>query len=303
MHESFLVYREFRYLRIAVLLAVVAVLFYAAQSQDRLPRGNTWLGYTLGTVSALIIFCLLFLSFRKRQYLSGPGSLSGWVSAHVYLGGSLIVLATLHSGFRLGWNVHSLTYVLMLLVIVTGVYGVYAYARYPRAITDNRAGMKRDSMLEQLTTLDRECLVLADQISSTVHATVLGVVEGTAFGGSLWHQLSGRLPFAGERHERWFRWRGHRTELPVGSNDAVSLGRREIAELAREMVEAKTCGKAEELLTLIELVSQRMALVDRIRHDLRYHTLLEFWLYLHVPLAVALLAALLIHIFVVFFYW
>lgn len=80
-------------------------------------------GYTLGTLGALIILVLLWLGVRKRQYLDAQGSLIGWLSAHVYLGLGLAVIVTLHSGFQLGWNVHSLAYVLMLAVIASGLYG------------------------------------------------------------------------------------------------------------------------------------------------------------------------------------
>ena len=42
-------------------------------------------------------------------------------------------MATLHAAFQVGWNVHTLAYVLMLLVIASGIYGVVNYARLPSA--------------------------------------------------------------------------------------------------------------------------------------------------------------------------
>ena len=41
---------------------------------------------------------------------------------------SLIVIVTLHTGFQFGWNVHTLAYGLMLLVIVSGIFGIVVYA-------------------------------------------------------------------------------------------------------------------------------------------------------------------------------
>ena len=61
---------------------------------------------------------------RKRAITRGRWSLKAWTSAHVYLGLSLIVIATLHTGFQFGWNVHTLAYALMMLVIVSGIYGI-----------------------------------------------------------------------------------------------------------------------------------------------------------------------------------
>ena len=45
------------------------------------------------------------------------------------------------------------------------------------------------------------------------------------------------------------------------------------------------------------------AALARIRQHLRLKALLEIWLYIHVPLTFALIAALFVHIFSVFFYW
>jgi len=55
----------------------------------------TWLGYTLGSIGALLILWLMFFGYRKRTYNNNVGTLRGRLSAHVYLGTCLIFLATL----------------------------------------------------------------------------------------------------------------------------------------------------------------------------------------------------------------
>jgi len=47
----------------------------------------------------------------------------------------------------------------------------------------------------------------------------------------------------------------------------------------------------------------RKELVERINLDIRLHARMQIWLYLHVPLTLALLAALLTHVISVFLYW
>ena len=117
MHQSFLQYRGKRYLWIGLALCVVAVLAYGWHAPLSPPNGGTWLGYTLGTIGALLILWLTALGVRKRSYSSTLGTVQGWVSAHVYLGLALLIVATLHTGFQFGWNVHTLAYVLMVFEI------------------------------------------------------------------------------------------------------------------------------------------------------------------------------------------
>jgi hypothetical protein len=76
--------------------------------------------------------------------------LKAWTSAHVYLGLSLVVVGTLHTGFQFGWNVHTLAYVLMMLVILSGVWGISVYASLPAKLAGNRRGMTKGQMLDAL---------------------------------------------------------------------------------------------------------------------------------------------------------
>ena len=51
------------------------------------------------------------------------------------------------------------------------------------------------------------------------------------------------------------------------------------------------------------MTSERKALIERINRDTTLRARLNIWLYLHVPLTIALLAALVVHIVSVFLYW
>ena len=146
MHDGFLTYQNMKFLKMAAVLCVLAVVAYVWYQPIDEHNGGTWLGYTLGTIGALLIFWLTWLGIRKRRY-GANFRLSAWVSAHVYLGLSLIVIATLHTGFQFGWNVHTLAYVLMMIVIISGGFGIYAYTRYPKVMSENRRGSSLDLSL------------------------------------------------------------------------------------------------------------------------------------------------------------
>ena len=61
--------------------------------------------------------------------------------------------------------------------------------------------------------------------------------------------------------------------------------------------------QSEALRKLLDLLSRKKALATRVARDIQFQALMEIWLYFHVPLSFALLAALTGHILVVFFYW
>src|SRR6516225_8391373 len=193
-HESFLIYARFRYLKIACAAAVVSIVLYLVDSPYPSRYGGSWVGYTLGSAGAFLILWLMWFGYRKRSYLKNQGNLVAWLSAHVYLGLSLLVIATLHTGFHFGWNIHTLAYVLMCLVILSGAFGVLCYVRYPRLMTDNRRGTAMPQMLGRIAGLDDELRTAAIGVDNRTAVLVERAVGVTAIGGSLRQQLSGRYP-------------------------------------------------------------------------------------------------------------
>ena len=240
------------------------------------PHGSTWVGYTLGTVGALLILMLLWFGVRKRRYRSHVGQVQGWLSAHVYLGTSLVVIVTLHAAFEVGWNVHTLAYALMLLVIASGMVGAYAYTRYPRLITDNLRDDTLDSLLLGITDLDRQARSAALGLPDDINAAVLRAAQQTRVGGSAWRQLAGHDPRCP-------------TAQALALVERASNGLPPAQQAASQSVYALLLRKSE--------------LLRRARRDVSLRAWQQLWLYLHVPLSLALLAALIAHVVAVFAYW
>lgn len=275
-HEGFLRHAGFRWLKIASIVGLIAILGYAFADVGPRPNGGTWYGYTLGTIGALMILWLTMLGMRKRTMSRGVWSLKGWTSAHVYLGLLLIVIGTLHTGFQFGWNIHTLAYVLMMLVIVSGIFGVVAYSVLPRALSDNRGETTQPQMLDNLRTLDRQLHEAAQPLDQQNADVVRLSLEDDPFGGGLLARLTGNYRRCGTR--------GALNRLR-----AVTGPRPTIAGDPLERVDS--------------LLERKLSALNRLRRHLRIKALLEIWLYVHVPMTVALIAALAAHIVSVFFYW
>jgi len=275
-HEGFLRHRRFLWLKVSVVLCLLALVGYALIDAQPRPNGGSPYGYTLGTVGVLLILWLTLLGLRKRAMTRGRWSLKAWTSAHVYLGLSLVVVATLHTGFQFGWNVHTLAYVLMILVILSGLYGIVAYARLPEQLGASRSEMTRPQMIDAVMKLDRQLALAAQPLGHEEARIVQRSIDDDVFRGGLHRRLSGRNP-----------------RCPTA---------RALAEARRRLAVA-TGEQASALENVAALLERKAAALGRIRKHLRIKALLEVWLYLHVPFTFALIAALAAHIFSVFFYW
>ena len=154
-HQSFLAHRAYYWAKVAAVLALFVIVTYLLVDVEPRHNGGSWYGYTLGTIGAGLIVWLAWLGIRKRRPTPGSWSLKAWTSAHVYLGLSLTVIGTMHTGFQLGWNVHTLAWVLMMLVIISGAYGITVYASLPRSLSENRREMTREQMIESLAAIDK----------------------------------------------------------------------------------------------------------------------------------------------------
>ncbi|MDG2075348.1 MAG: hypothetical protein P8J24_02225 [Arenicellales bacterium] len=235
--------------------------------------GSIWLGYTLGGVSAGLVLFLLWFGIQKRRYGQGT-PLSGWLSGHVYLGGALVIVATLHSGFELGPNLHSLTWLLMVMTVLSGVIGVIVYCRYPALLSASRGGLTDAEILIQMDALDRQCKVLGATLGNNV-AEALAASQSETSSMRAGRRLSGRAEDAPLTHaarllvERWCDDR----------NDH---------ERGRE---------------LHALLVRKQTLLCDLCHQRHLVSLMRAWLYFHVPLSVGLLVAIAGHVFLVFFYW
>ena len=55
-----------------------------------------------------------------------------------------------YTGFQFGWNIHTLAWVLMILVILSGLYGISVYAILPQGLSDSRSEMTGPQMIDGL---------------------------------------------------------------------------------------------------------------------------------------------------------
>lgn len=164
MHESFLRYRGFRWLKLA------GLGFAATLATLAVPPAwwRAVVVYGLGTLAAGLLLWLLAFAYRRRQYPTRGAPLRGWLSAHVYLGVLPLVLVPVHASFRFGANVHTLAFVLTAAVILTGLGWAACYGTIPAEMTRNRREGKLVELLDEVARVETQCLGLRGNLPEHV---------------------------------------------------------------------------------------------------------------------------------------
>lgn len=268
--EHFLNYKRYRWMLINFvgMCALTCIYFLDRPLGGR--SGGSWLGYTYGFLAAAGICYLMWFGVRKRSYHSGTGSLQGWLSAHVWLGISLILLVPLHSAFQFGINVHTLAYALMLVVIVSGMYGAFRYVTLAPEIKSHRGAPHIKKLLEALQQLDRD---------------IDKAVEGRS-DALLKLRLQADFVLAPSV------WLSRRRQLVPATDTALEAKCLSLVPETEQSVAANMLG----------VIARKRQLALQLQEDVRTISILQMWLYLHVPVSLALLVAVAIHVFVVFWY-
>lgn len=276
------------WLWIGILISVVAIVAYVVHDPIQGRDGSTWVGYGLGGLSAAIVVYLSWLGVRKRRFASSTGRRRNVVSAHVFLGLTLIVTATLHTGFEFEWSVHTLGYILLMIVVLSGIWGISAYSGLPDKMGRNISEMilekKRHDMseLEQLEEdmddLDRKLERALQFLPDAFRPALQMSLEKTKIGGGLFSILSG---------------------------SSASCATAKAYDQVRDVIHEGNWDEDQRkrMAELVADLSRKRELAACLRRDARYRALLRLWLWFHVPLTVALIITLIIHVVLVFFYW
>lgn len=276
LEETFLTYRGKRWLWISVVAAAGLIGSYLDYRRRMLPHGGTVMGLLYGVIGTAIILVLMALGLRKRRYASGVGTLQGWTSAHVYLGLLALLIIPLHAGFKFRLDFHTFAFVLLTIVVVSGVIGVVLYLSIPARLTRFEAGLQADKVDREINRLLADMRDLARD-KSDAFVNVFREEVAKTVGQKL---------------------RGWRLLLSGPGADLIT-GRTEELALTVAQIPAQ---EHSEFQTLTKLILQKCQLESNLVSQMRLRNALEAWLYVHLPVSCAMMAAVLVHIVLVFYY-
>ena len=204
--------------------------------------------------------------------------LKGWLSFHIYIGLLTLLIVPMHAGFKFDLNVHTLSFVLMVIVVISGMFGAYLYINYPVKFTKYGYELLYAEFDDEINKLIKQMHSISRNKSQFfVQKCDEAISYGLPKGQVGWQLVFGSV----------------RKYIPSQSDyiNNVQNYMSRIPEKER---------KDFQRLTVISL--QKMELQNRFVSQMRIKNILDAWLYIHLPVSFAMLIALAVHIVSVIYY-
>ncbi|MEY2495108.1 MAG: hypothetical protein QOJ45_1600 [Verrucomicrobiota bacterium] len=130
--------------------------------------GGTPLGLWFGSISLAIFVFAALLSLRKKIPLWRVGTVQRWLRAHIWLTLLTIPLVILHSGFRFGGPMTTLLMGLYVIVMVSGIYGLFLQHLMPRLMKER---LPAETVFEQIPHIRAQLAVAAEKMRDSFKPT------------------------------------------------------------------------------------------------------------------------------------
>jgi hypothetical protein len=302
----------------AILSTIAASVWYFAASRysSQWPGGSSPPGFTFGVLGGLLCLFEFAIWPRKKLFRAWRiGRTQTWMLAHIWLGLLAVPLLIYHSGFRWGGALSAVLMGLFLIVIISGVYGLALQQFIPSRLLNQVPAETIHSQIGRIV------LFLHDDAARIVAATC-GLAPGEEEnaedakieqGAPISHLTVGAVQTVGDVQGMVLTTKVPKNAVvgaePLREVFRTSIkqylleGRRSGSPLAlpnksaaifRELRVKLPHGTSEAIDILENLCDQRRQL-DR---QERLHTWLHNWLCVHLPLSVALIVLMFVHIWV-----
>jgi hypothetical protein len=268
---------------LAVSLAVYVVYALTVQRVG----GGTAVGLVFGTAGFGFMLFAAALGIRKRYPIWRIGRAQHWMRGHLWLGTLALPLIFLHAGFHFGGWLTSTLMVLLIVVVLSGLFGAYLQHTLP-------AKMMHEVQFETIyDQIDHIRAGLIAEARERVQGVAEEMAPGRGAGATVVLTYIGAIPeinvelkeftetFA-ERIEPWLENKARDSALndPTQSAQLFEGLHRLMPERAWKTVDA------------LEEICEEKRQLDR---QVVLHRTLHAWLMCHIPLSVALIVLGFVH--------
>jgi hypothetical protein len=309
---------------VVFLLAATALscawYFFSSLGSSQWPGGGSRPGLVFGVAGGLLILFEFALWGRKKVRAWRIGRVQTWMIAHIWLGLLTVPLLVLHSGFRWGGSLSTVLMVLFLVVIASGVWGLILQQFLPTRMLNQVPAETIHSQIERMVRFmidDAQRLVYATCGPAPGEESMEADPEEVEHGAPISHLTVGAVQTVGSVQGKVLVTKVPKAAVP-GSEPLREIfrssiapylkeGRRSVSPLAlpnkaeaifRDLRSKLNPGAYEAIGILENLCDQRRQLD---RQD-RLHRWLHNWLWVHLPLSIALVVLMFFHVWVAFKY-
>ncbi|MDA0840748.1 MAG: hypothetical protein O3B01_08320 [Planctomycetota bacterium] len=283
------------------LVALVIYLPYEAGTGPGGPKGKTVHGLAFGIAGFTLMMICGLLGARKAVRTWRIGKAQSWLRAHIWLGLVSFPLILFHSGFSFGGGL--LSQVLMYLfvvVLLSGVVGIIIQNVVPRILLER---IPHETIYEQIPHVIDQLRREGDDLVEAICGKFERKDTSGSAGGLGWRAKEEKpkpvhAPIAGSEKLKEFYVDEVRPLLyPKVVGEAAAFKTHSSARFGR-MRTLLSVELHEPLGDLEHLFAERREL------DLqkKIHMYLHGWLFIHIPVAYALLALSIVHAVVSLYY-
>lgn len=297
-----------KWIRWSALLAVVATATYIPYVMWSLngPSGGSWPGLIYGIVGSALMLYAGLLSLRKKVPTWRIGRAETWMRGHIWLGLVSLLLIFFHAGFRFGGSLTTVLMILFIIIMASGVWGLALQQFLPRVMM---VQIPAETIYEQIDHVIEQLRAETDALIESVCGP-LGL-EGVELAGSA--VASARVKGEGKVKGKVVKSKAKReSDEPIPGNEPLKefylsqarpflkLGAKRGDRLGTPRQAAAAFDHLRTLLPveLHETVNDLAAACEERRQlDLqsRLHRWLHGWLFVHVPLSMAVLVLAIVH--------
>jgi hypothetical protein len=302
---------------------ILASLWFFAEGlrTPQWPGGSSLPGLTFGVAGGLLILFEFLLWPRKKVRVWRIGRARAWMRAHIWLGLLTVPLLVYHSGLRLGGTLSTTLMVLLAIVIVSGVWGLAVQQFLPRRMLNDVPAETIYSQIDYLVgQMSAEARVLIQKTCGSGEGEeafephterelaaagsshlVVGAVRavGKVQGKSVETRAPAQ-PVPGSEPLRDFFLQIVAPYLHDGARSDSPLRFPNRATVLFQDLKTKLPPAAHKAVdTLASFCDQRR----QFDQQARLHFWLHNWLWIHLPLSIALVVLMGVHVYVALKYW
>ena len=150
---------------VVILVVFIAVyVAYAVHAQEG-PRGGSALGLAFGVIGFGFMIFAALLGARKRVPVWRIGRAQAWMRGHLWLGLLSLPVLLFHGGFHFGGTLTTVLMWLLMITVVSGLFGAALQHYVPRVMT---ADVKLETIYDEIGTVQKLLREEADRAVETV---------------------------------------------------------------------------------------------------------------------------------------